>query len=175
MRFSSVMGHRFKSSVKWRTMLVATGVAGAAVVLDQVTKSIAEVTLASGPAHVGPLHLRLVANRGIFMGMIGLPMWLITSGTLAVVVVAARAVWRGGSHRSMAYPLLIGGAVGNLLDRYLQRSGFPSHAVVDWLSFGGTTFNLADVFIISALVLLVAQESPRQAAAAGVGGRAPGG
>ncbi|MCH8899142.1 MAG: signal peptidase II [Acidobacteria bacterium] len=162
-------GHNSGSADRRRAALVAATVAAGAVALDQVTKAIAAAALASGPAHVGILHLRLVANRGIFMGMIGVPTWLITLLTLTIVAVAARAVWRGGTSQSVAYALLIGGAVGNLLDRYLQRTGFPSNAVVDWLSFGGMTFNLADVFIVTAVLLLLGQESREQATVVGVG------
>ena len=157
-------GHNSGSADRRRAALVAATVAAGAVALDQVTKAIAAAALASGPAHVGILHLRLVANR-----MIGVPTWLITLLTLTIVAVAARAVWRGGTSQSVAYALLIGGAVGNLLDRYLQRTGFPSNAVVDWLSFGGMTFNLADVFIVTAVLLLLGQESREQATVVGVG------
>ncbi|MFQ5516278.1 MAG: signal peptidase II [Acidimicrobiia bacterium] len=134
----------------------------AAVVADQVTKAIAIETLSSGAVHIGPLHLRLVANRGTFMGILALPTWLLTSLTLGIVAVAARNGWRTGAS-PIGYALLIGGALGNLIDRYLQRPDFPSHAVVDWLSFGGTTFNLADVFIVATVLLLVGDGS-REAA-----------
>ncbi len=46
--------------------------------------------------------------------------------------------------------------------RYLRRTGFPSNAVVDWLSFGGMTFNLADVFLVAAVLLLLGQASREQ-------------
>lgn len=70
-------------------MVTAVAVAAGAVVLDIVTKTIAVEVVAAGPAHVGTLHLRLVANRGILMGMIALPIWLITLVTVVVVAVAA--------------------------------------------------------------------------------------
>lgn len=168
-RARSAGGRHFDSSVKRRAMLVAAMVTTGLVVVDQVTKAMAAEALAAGPAHVGILHLRLVANRGIFMGMIGLPIWLITILTLAVVAMAVRAQWRGGTSTLMALALLSAGAVGNLIDRYLQRPDFPPNAVVDWLSFGGMTFNLADVFLAAAVLLLLGTESRRSSSVDGVG------
>ena len=139
-------------------MVTAAAVAAGALLVDIVTKTIAVEVLAAGPAHVWILHLRLVANRGILMGMIALPIWLITLVSIVVVAVAARAVWRNGAPSSIAYALLSAGAVGNLIDRFLQRPEFPPNAVVDWLSFGGMTFNLADVFLVAAVLLLVKQQ-----------------
>ncbi len=65
--------------------------------------------------------------------------------------------WRGAS--PVGYALLIGGTTGNLIDRYPQGPDFPSNAVVDWLSFGGTTLNLADVFIVATVLFLVGDGS----------------
>jgi len=168
-RVVSESGDNSGSVNRWRAGLVALAVAAGAAVLDQVTKAVAETVLASGPVHVGILHLRLVANRGILLGLIELPTWLLTLVVLAVVAVAARAVWRGNLYESVVFALLSGGAVGNLLDRYLQRPGFPPNAVVDWLSFGGMTFNLADVFIVASALLLLGQASHEKTATADAG------
>jgi lipoprotein signal peptidase len=143
-------------------MLQAAGLATAGVAIDQLSKSAAVGALATGPAHVGPLHLRLVANRGILMGMVEVPVWLITLVTALVVGFAAKALWRGTTARSTAgYALLTAGAVGNLADRFLQRPDFPPNAVVDWLSFGGSTFNVADVLLVAAVLMLLAGASDR--------------
>jgi len=153
--------HRVGVAGRRRAKASAVTVAVGAVLLDQVTKTIAVSVLATGPAHVGILHLRLVANRGIFMGMIALPIWLITSLTLAIVAWATSAGWRNTTRpSSIAYALLSAGALGNLIDRYLLRPDFPPNAVVDWLSFGGMTFNLADVFLMTAVLLLIGLEPP---------------
>jgi lipoprotein signal peptidase len=55
--------------------------------------------------------------------------------------------------------LLIGGALGNLVDRFQDRHFFPPAAVVDWITAGRITFNLADLFLIMAMVTLVAVSS----------------
>lgn len=138
----------------------------AAVAVDQLTKTLAVEALGTGPAHVGILHLRLVANRGLLMGMLPAPTVVIVAATLLLAWTAVRAGRRAPLAVSIAFGLLAGGALGNLIDRFLQRQQFPANAVVDWVSFGGMTFNLADVaLLIGALILLAApQEAHHQPA-----------
>jgi lipoprotein signal peptidase len=140
-------------------MLQAAGIVAAGIALDQLSKSLAVGLLAGGAAHVGPLHLRLVANRGILMGMVAMPVWLIALVTAAVTVSAALALRRTTFRATVGYALLTAGAVGNLLDRLQQRPDFPPKAVVDWLSFGGSTFNIADVLLVTAVVVLLSQDA----------------
>jgi len=167
--------HDMDRLARRRAALIAAAVTVSAAALDQATKAVATQMLASGPAHVGVLHLRLVANRGILLGMIELPTWLITLIALTVVAVTGRAARRGNTLSSIAFALASGGAIGNLIDRYLQRPNFPPNAVVDWLSFGGMTFNLSDVFLVAAVLLLSGNESSGQTASSeivgGVGAR----
>ena len=139
-------------SEKW----VLAGTIIATVGIDQLTKAVAVDALRSGPAHVGILHLRLVANRGLLMGMLEAPVVIVGGATLLVVVIAIRAE-RGSSRViSIGYGLLAGGALGNLVDRLLQRQQFPPNAVVDWVSFGGVTFNLADAALLIGTVMFLA-------------------
>lgn len=54
--------------------------------------------------------------------------------------------------------------MGNVADRFVQRDAFPPQAVVDWVSFGRMTFNLADVFIVVGIAFaLFASWTPDQA------------
>lgn len=143
-------------SVRW--ILAVTIIA--AVGVDQITKMFAVEALRSGPAHFGVLHLRLVANRGLLMGMVPAPIVGVAAATLLVVLVAVLAARKTGTRSSIAYGLLAGGALGNFVDRLLERQQFPANAVVDWVSFGGMTFNLADVALLTgALVLLATPKS----------------
>lgn len=144
-----------------RWLLIAT--IAATFGIDQLTKAVAVEALATGPAHIGIFHLRLVANRGILMGMLPSPLIAVAVATLLVVWVAVRAGRRNGARMSIAFGFLAGGALGNFVDRILQRPQFPDNAVVDWLSFGGMTFNLADVaLLLGALILLTAPQSARE-------------
>lgn len=142
----------------WRWILAATIIA--AVAIDQLTKALAVEALSSGPAHVGILHLRLIANRGLLMGMLPVPFVVVAVATLLVVFTAIRAGRRSGPHTSIAFGLLAGGALGNFVDRLLQRPQFPANAVVDWVSFGGMTFNLADVALLIGALIFLAVPAP---------------
>jgi len=131
---------------------------GAAIVgafaIDQMTKGIAVHVLSSSSATVGGLHLHLVANRGILMGFPA-PTAVIVLATIGVAVVALRAARGPDRATAIAYGLVVGGALGNLVDRVVQRGAFPPQAVVDWISFGRMTFNLADVFIVAGLAMVL--------------------
>ena len=146
----------------WRGWLLIAAIA-ATFSIDQLSKAVAVDALATGPAHIGIFHLRLVANRGLLMGMLRAPLVAVGVATLLVVWFAVRAGRRGGARMSIAFGLLAGGALGNFVDRILERPQFPDNAVVDWLSFGGMTFNLADVaLLLGVLILLTTPRSTSQ-------------
>ncbi|MEZ5170662.1 MAG: signal peptidase II [Acidimicrobiia bacterium] len=132
----------------------AIGVAIAALVVDQISKAIAVGWLAHGPVDLpGPISLRLVANRGILMG-IPAPLWVVFAATAVLLIVSVRAFPTATPARAVGLGLAIGGALGNLVDRLVQRGGFPDAAVVDWITWSsGPTFNLADVFLIVGVIL----------------------
>jgi signal peptidase II len=58
----------------------------------------------------------------------------------------------------VALALILGGALGNLVDRAVREPGFLRGEVVDWIGVGRfPTFNIADSAItIGAILLLVA-------------------
>jgi signal peptidase II len=84
----------------------------------------------------------------------------------AVVVIAAMVV-RHGRHRllaGLAFGLVLGGAVGNLIDRVLY--GWVLDFIHVWVRIGGNTyswpdFNVADSAISTGAVLLILSELRR--------------
>ncbi|MFO7776966.1 MAG: signal peptidase II [Nitriliruptoraceae bacterium] len=138
-------------------LLVAAGL----VVLDQVTKQIAEAALAPGRFvpwigdHIG---WQLVYNPGGAFG-IPAPHWLFLLVTVGVVVLVARVLPRTPTLLgAAAYGLLLGGAIGNVLDRLLRAGdeGFGRGQVVDFVAWGTfPRFNVADSAITVGFVLLV--------------------
>jgi signal peptidase II len=85
---------------------------------------------------------------------------IIATGLSAVVLLAF--IWRRRSPRRLAdraaYVLMLGGALGNLLDRVLR--GY----VVDFIHLPGwPVFNLADVFICIGIVLFLLSLRGRRA------------
>ncbi|MCL1593247.1 MAG: signal peptidase II [Actinomycetia bacterium] len=153
------------SRVDPRWILVAT--VAAVLAFDQLSKEIALHRLLDGPATIGGIDLRLVANRGILFGFPA-PVAVVVLATIAVVVVAVRSSRGAGLLPVVAYGLLVGGALGNLVDRFQDRHFFPPGAVVDWIVAGRFTFNLADVFLVAAMVMLLVLPTRRSRAGATV-------
>jgi signal peptidase II len=148
---------RGPSRGRWaRFVALATGI----VVADQVTKAIVVGSLAVGEQVdvVGDL-VRIVhwRNTGMLFGL--LPD---TAGAFAIVSVAVVGliVWyhaRAGRGLvvSVALACLLGGAIGNLIDRFRYGAviDFVDAGLGDWRWY---TFNVADAGISTALVLLLA-------------------
>lgn len=136
--------------------VVAVGVAAIITILDQATKTLAVEHLAGQPVELGVLALRLVRNPNAAFGIPGFPgMFLI----ITVVVVALVARLLATTDRlwlAFAYGLVVGGALGNGLDRAFRQPGFPAGEVVDFLDVGWwPVFNVADSAITVGAVLVV--------------------
>jgi signal peptidase II len=133
------------------------------VVLDAATKAIASRALAGrGVVNVlgGAFNLELYRN---FAGpgniLEGHPVLVSLLGLIAVGLIAfvARSV-RTTSY-AVAIGLLLGGGVGNLLDRLLRAPGPLRGGVVDWIkpTLSSGSLNVADLSINAAvLAMLVA-------------------
>lgn len=161
---------------------VATGlaVAIAAIVVDQGSKYAILTTFGVAgecrqildPVILTPfLNLIVACNSGVSFGLFpaGSPamIWVLTG--VAVAIVGGLLVWLWRIKRvlpALAIGLVIGGAVGNVIDRVRFDS------VVDFVDFhvGGwhfATFNAADAAISTGVALLLldslfgARESPR--------------
>jgi len=140
--------------------LVFFGIAGTVVVLDQLAKAwlVANVSLGEAPVQVVGDWVRLVLsqNSGALFGLFrdsAILFGLVSLGVIGLIV-----AYHGRSGRSIymsiALGLLLGGAVGNLVDRL--RLGY----VVDFIDIGigdwrFYTFNLADSAITCSILLLI--------------------
>ncbi|WP_052366886.1 signal peptidase II [Paraoerskovia marina] len=143
-----------------RRSLVAWTVSLAVLVLvvDQVTKIWAENALAGEgriPLVGDLLGLVLVYNPGAALS-IGTGMtWVLTVLVVVVVAVIIRSLRRLGSLGwAIALGLLLGGAVGNLVDRLTNEPGFARGHVVDFIDYGVFVGNVADIAIVAAAVLI---------------------
>lgn len=138
--------------------LTAAAVVIAVVAADQISKNLAVGALLDGPVDgPGPFWFRLVANRGGLMGF-PLPGWILIAAAVGVVAMAVRSLVEPGSRpAAVGWGLVVGGAFGNLADRFAHRPRFPDHAVVDWIASSVLpTFNLADAAIVAGVVVLAA-------------------
>jgi signal peptidase II len=130
------------------------------VILDQLTKWWAVNGLAEGRIRVlGDFFgLRLVFNTGASFS-------LFPNGGQVIGIVAAAVVvftWTLISkleHRwdVAGVAIVMGGALGNLLDRLFRGDGFLDGAVIDFLDFSFfPTFNVADMAInVGVAILLI--------------------
>ena len=131
----------------------------AVVAADQLTKAWAVAALDSGPVHVvGPLRFALVHNQAGAFGLGGAFVPFLAVAALVVVLVMATTGSAAGRPLVVAsLGLVVGGAVGNLIDRLFRGSGgFLDGAVIDFVDFGfWPVFNLADSAITCGCILLL--------------------
>jgi signal peptidase II len=141
---------------RWAMFL---GIAAVVVIADQLSKAWLTSMLAPGERLeiVGDL-LRFVhgQNSGALFGLFRDQALLFAIVSIGVV---ALIVWYHGSSGrntllSLALGLLLGGAIGNMIDRF--RFGY----VIDWVDAGigdlrFYTFNVADSAITGAILLLL--------------------
>lgn len=139
---------------------VFLGLSGTIVVLDQLTKAWLQANFVPGQvAEVLGDTVRLVfgQNSGALFGIFRDQALLFALASLGVVglIVAYHGRSARSLYLSIALGFLLGGAIGNLIDRL--RLGY----VVDFVDVGiGNlrfyTFNVADAAISTAIVLLLA-------------------
>ncbi len=143
---------------------LALWLAVAVVPIDQFTKALLQdILLRAGHIEVVPNYFDLVMvwNRGVSFGMLGgsqaLPPWVLSMVALAICV--GLYVWLRRAETlmsSLAIGLVIGGAIGNVIDR--ARWG----AVFDFADFHvgrwhWPAFNVADAAIVIGVVVLLAE------------------
>ena len=141
-----------------RSLAALTATAAAVVAVDHLTKWWALQELTSRDIDlVGSLRLRLVFNTGASFGLGSRFAPLIALLAVAVVVglLGFGRQLRGIVPRA-AIAVVVGGAVGNLLDRiFRDGSGFLGGPVVDFIDLQWwPVFNVADIAITVGAVVL---------------------
>jgi signal peptidase II len=135
-------------------------VAAAVVTLDVASKLLAVRHLTDRePIEMlgGLLTLRLVRNPGAAFGMAqGLTIVLTAIAVVVVVVILRMARRLHSAWWAVALGLVLGGAVGNLIDRLFRAPAPGRGHVVDFLELPRwPVFNLADSAIVVAGALMV--------------------
>ena len=135
-----------------RTSRIGIGAAAAVLILDILTKGWAMSALSDGrDIHIfWTLHFALTHNEGMaFSTGTNVGPFI---GMLAIVVIAILifTLRKQSSLISLiATGCIIGGAIGNVLDRVFRGSGFMDGAVVDFIDFRWwPVFNVADIGIV---------------------------
>ena len=148
------------SMASGRSLGVTLAIAATVVATDQISKRVVSRELGSGDGRdrlglVGDLiTLEYGRNTGVAFGLFAGAGTVLTVLVVALTLGVAAHAWhsRGGAvGERVGLALILGGAVGNLLDR--ARLGY----VVDFISVGAwPTFNLADAAISTGVFVLVA-------------------
>jgi signal peptidase II len=139
---------------------VTFGVALAVVVLDQLSKYLVVTHLKDQPPVkiLGSwLQFEYLRNSGAAFSFGTSFTFVFTAIAVAVVVVIVRTSRKLGSLGwAIALGGLLGGAVGNLIDRLFRDPGILRGHVVDFISVPHfAIFNLADSAIVCSAVLMV--------------------
>ncbi|MFC9762282.1 signal peptidase II [Rhodococcus jostii] len=135
-------------------------IAGVVLATDLLTKILAVANIEPGrPVWlIGDIvSLRLVRNPGAAFSMATGMTWLLTLVAVGVVIGVVRI---GRTLRSpwwaLGLGLVLGGALGNLVDRFFRAPGVMQGHVVDFVSVGWwPVFNVADSGIVCGAILLV--------------------
>lgn len=143
----------------WVTLLAVVLLAA-----DRVTKDVAERTLAPGrriPVLGDALGLRILHNPGASLGLGAGHTWVISLASAAACVALAYGALRVASRLwAGAFTFAFAGALGNLIDRVANATGFLDGTVTDFIDYGWSVGNVADIWLVGAacavIVLIVA-------------------
>ena len=137
---------------------VAVSTALVVIGLDQITKAWAESSLDSNVELIGTfLELELTSNTGSAFGLFrGAGVFLGMAAIVAVVVVLVAIGNTRFRSEAIALGAIMGGAVGNLVDRIVRGDGFLDGAVVDFVKLWWIpNFNVADASLFLGVVTLL--------------------
>lgn len=139
-----------------RQLAVVVGIVVAAV--DQLSKAWAVNALTDGPIVVipGVLQFRITFNTGASFSILsnqGPILAVVAIGVIITIMV----VLGDASRRieAVALGLVLGGSLGNLLDRVFRGDGWFNGAVVDFIDVGVFTNNIADIALFVGVGLLL--------------------
>lgn len=150
--------------------LLFAAVAIVIVIADQLTKLWVDANFAQAPVHPVPgypaptpvlgdfLRIAKAYNSGGIFGLFGNTALILALSSTVVIGLIVVYQWREGTRTawplSLALGLLLGGAVGNFLDRVRLGAviDFADMGIGDWRWY---TFNVADAAISTALLLFL--------------------
>ena len=142
-----------------RRLATACAVAGLIVLVDQATKAAALGGLSQDervPLLGDLLGLQLAFNPGTILSLgAGSTGLLTVFGVAAVVLLVVAAARARTGWWAVGIGLILGGAIGNLMDRLLAAPGFGVGHVTDFLAYGNWFIgNLADVALGAGVIVL---------------------
>ncbi|MFP3881009.1 MAG: signal peptidase II [Actinomycetota bacterium] len=144
-----------------RRYSVGLGIAAVLVVVDLLTKRYAALNFEGDPVEIIPgfFGFTYLENPGGAFGMFQNGGVVIGVAALIITVVVLVAL---GMERplleTVALGFVVGGAVGNLVDRFARGQGIIDGRVIDWIELWIIpTFNIADASVTVAVALILVQ------------------
>ena len=142
-----------------RLFAMAFVVAAVVVLVDQVTKAAVIAGLSETeriPILGDLLGLQLAFNPGAILSLGSSATWLLTLlGVIATVFLVVTATHARSAGWAVGIGLILGGALGNLIDRLFSPPGFARGQVTDFLAYGNLFIgNLADIALGAGAIVL---------------------
>lgn len=142
-----------------RRYLTGLAIAAAVVVVDLLTKRYAALHFKGNPVEVIPgfFGFTYLENPGGAFGFFQNGGQII--GIAAIVITIVVLVALAGDRpriETVALGFVLGGAIGNLIDRFARGPGIIDGPVIDWIELWFIpTFNIADASVTVAVALLL--------------------
>lgn len=140
-------------------MAIGLGISTAVVVVDLVTKRYAAITFKTDPVEVipGVLDFVYTENFGASFSMLQNLGWFLSVAALLAAGIVVNALRHDRALAEVvAFGLIGGGAIGNLIDRLARGDGLFDGGVIDWIRLPNfPVFNIADSSITIAVVVLL--------------------
>lgn len=135
-------------------------IAAVIIALDQFTKWLVVINMEvreSIPVIENVLYLTSHRNEGAAFGILQGQMWLFyiaTVGVVAAIIYMIQTQLNGSRWYGTALSLVLGGAVGNFIDRVLEG------AVVDFIdmyifTYNYPIFNVADMALVAGVIMVI--------------------
>ena len=140
-------------------MAIGLGISAAVITVDLLTKRHAATTFKTDPVEVipGVLDFVYTENFGASFSLFQDLGWFLSLAALVAAGIVVNALRHDRPlGEVIAFGLIGGGAVGNLIDRLARGEGLTDGGVIDWIRLPNfPVFNIADSSITIAVVVLI--------------------
>lgn len=143
-------------------MLIYYGIAALVILVDQLTKWLVATNMEIGeriPLIEPYLGLLSHRNRGAAWGMLEGQMWLFAIVTIVVVIGIVYYFQKEGKNEPLfawSLMLLLGGAVGNFIDRMVRGEVVDFvNVLIPVINYGFPIFNVADAALTFGVILVI--------------------
>ncbi len=130
------------------------------VLLDRFTKEFALAFLyGQAPIELIPqlLYLQFAWNSGAAFGLFHSYQWAITFIVIGIILVLFYSLSQVSTKYFFALSLIIGGAIGNLVDRLIYTEGVIDFFAIPFFAI----FNIADIAVTAGVIILILQKETR--------------